>query len=140
MVVDLRTNPPPDWPFAERRAQRHRHTHVFGPEWLLSEEMTIERRYPERAAPPGPATHTAQEVFAAFAGIIVRTVQAWERRHWQRTRRVRSPLIALAGKKFAFGSLSNPAKVLIALVAAYRWIIHDIMTGGGHGLPLRWFD
>ena len=70
-----------------------------------------------------------QEQFAAFAGISVRTVQAWERRHWQRTAPGEKHVNSYFWKQVRFREPSNPAKVLIALVAADRWIIHDIMTG-----------
>jgi Helix-turn-helix len=70
-----------------------------------------------------------QEQFAAFAGISVRTIQAWERRHWQRTEEGEKPVNSFCWKQVRFREPSNPARVLIALVARDPWVIHDIMTG-----------
>jgi hypothetical protein len=43
-----RTNPPEDAPFVPKGAG----THMFGPEWLLRQEMMIERMYPGGHVPP----------------------------------------------------------------------------------------
>jgi DNA-binding transcriptional regulator YiaG len=68
----------------------------------------------------------SQERFAAFLGVSLRTVQAWERRHWIRLRPGEDSNNG-SRWKHRYRQPSAAARVLLALVSCDPWVIADTL-------------
>jgi DNA-binding transcriptional regulator YiaG len=68
----------------------------------------------------------SQECFADLIGVSVRTIQAWERRHWIRLRPDEDSNNG-SRWKYRYRQPSGAARVLLALVSCDPWIIYDTL-------------
>jgi DNA-binding transcriptional regulator YiaG len=66
-----------------------------------------------------------QQGFASLIGVSLRTVQAWERRHWIR----RAPGEDGPTWNTRYRRPTGAARVLLAMVERDPWVVYDVMTG-----------